>query len=190
MPNWFSGWVKRIGSEFGHFVAHRDQRMAYGNLVAVLVGSNQPLFPLTLYVVLGEAARPSLWGMVSTLVFCVVPMVARSHVLAAKLLLSLYASLHTAGYVMVMGQGAGFELFFLPCILLSALLFPARQRLLGWALCAVPFLLFFAVQRLAGHANHFGAEALSSLWQINAISVACLTAMMGMLAPAPRDRYP
>ena len=137
MPNWFSGWIKRIGSGFGHFVAHRDQRMAYGNLVAVLVGSNQPLFPLTLYVVLGEAARPSLWGMVSTLVFCVVPMVARSHVLAAKLLLSLYASLHTAGYVMVMGQGAGFELFFLPCILLSALLFPARQRLLGWALCAV-----------------------------------------------------
>ena len=190
MMKFCSGWVARIGSATGRFVAHRDPRMAYGNLVAVLVGSNQPLFPLTLYIVLGDAARPSLWGMVSTVVFCAVPLVARSDVLAAKLLLSLYASLHTAAYVMLMGQGAGFELYFLPCILLAALLFPARQRMLGWALCAVPAVLFFAVQRLAGPAGQFGAEAVASLWQVNAISTACLTAMMGMLAPAPGDRYP
>jgi len=31
---------------------------------------------------------------------------------------------------------------------------------------------------------------VASLWQVNAISVACLTAMMGMLAPASGDRYP
>ncbi|MFZ4787409.1 MAG: hypothetical protein ACOYLL_04935 [Beijerinckiaceae bacterium] len=190
MPNRSTGWITRIASAMGGFVAHRDPRMAYGNLIAVMVGSNQPLFPLTLYLVLGDAARPSLWGMISMLFFCAVPLVARSNVSAAKLLLSLYASLHTAAYVLLMGQGAGFELYFLPCILLSALLFPARQRLLGWALCAVPALLFFAVQRLAGQAGQFGAEAVASLWQVNAISVACLTAMMGMLAPAPRDRYP
>ena len=190
MMKYCSRWVSRVGSAMGGFVAHRDPRMAYGNLIAVLVGSNQPLFPLTLYVVLGDAARPSLWGMVSTLVFCAVPLVARSNLLAAKLLLSLYASLHTAAYVLLMGQGAGFELYFLPCILLAALLFPARQRLLGWALCAVPALLFFAVQRLAGSSAGLGAEAVASLWQVNAISVACLTAMMGMLAPAAGDRYP
>lgn len=190
MTQYFSGLLKRISSGVGGFVGHRDPRMAYGNLVAVLVGSNQPLFPLTLYFVLGDAARPSLWGMVSTLVFCAVPLVARSNGFAAKLLLSLYASLHTAGFVMLMGQGAGFELYFLPCIGLTALLFPARQRLLAWTLCAVPFLLFFAVQRLAGQAGHFGGEAVASLWQVNAISVACLTAMMGMLAPASGDRYP
>ncbi len=190
MPNRFLLWVKRTGSGMARFVAHDDPRMAYGNLIAVLVGSNQPLFPLTLYAVLGDAARPSLWGLVSTLAFCAVPFVARSHALAAKLMLCLYASLHTAAYVLLMGQGAGFELFFLPCILLSALLFPARQRMLAWALCAVPFVLFFAVQRLAGPADHLGSGAISTLWQVNAISVACLTAMMGMLAPAPGDGYP
>lgn len=182
-------WFARIGKALRRMTAHRDPRMAYGNMIALLVGSNQPFFPLTLYAVLGDAARPSLWGVLSTFVFCAMPIVARRDPMQAKILLSLYASLHTAGYAVLMGQGAGFELFFLPCILLAALLFPARQKVIGWSLCAVPLLLYLVLQRLQIHPHSYSGETVATLWQINAVSVACLTAMMGMLAPAPVDRY-
>lgn len=178
-----AGWISR-------YVAHPDPRMRYGNRIAVLVGTNQPLFPLTLYAVMGEAARPSLWGIPSTIVFCVIPLVARRHALLAKILLSLYASLHTAGYVLLMGQHAGFELFFTSCILLAALLFGPKQRAMGWALCAVPMGLFLALQQLPVHDVAGGVDVVAVLWQVNAISVACLTALMGMLAPQPDDGYP
>lgn len=182
-------WIKRVLARLERFTAHPDPRMAYGNAIALLVGSNQPFFPLYLYAVLGDAARPSLWGLLSTAIFCVMPIVARRDALSAKILLSLYASLHTAAYVGLMGQGAGFELFFLPCILLAALLFPARQRMLAWTLCAVPLLLYLGLQRLQIHPQPYDADALASLWQINAVSTACLTALMGMLAPAAGDGY-
>jgi hypothetical protein len=182
--------IRSMTAALDRFTAHRDPCMAYGNLVAVLVGSNQPFFPLTLLWVMGEAARPSLWGMLSTVAFCAVPLIARRHVLLAKILFCLYASLHTGAYVVLMGQALGFELFLIPCILLAALLFGPRQRILAWLLCAVPVMIFLALQH-SGQARLGLPEAMvGTLWQINAISVACLVALMGMLAPQARDEYP
>jgi len=58
------------------YAAHDDPRAALGNLVALLIVSNQPFYPLYVYWLVGSAAWVALVSFFSTPFFFAVPALA------------------------------------------------------------------------------------------------------------------
>ena len=83
----------------------------------------------------------------------------------------------------MLGVASGVELFLLPCISLAALSFTARERLLSFALLALP-IGFYIVQpylvALAAPLLQFSPAQLQALVTLNAASVGTLTAFLGL----------
>lgn len=163
------------------YVAHPDPLAAAGNLVALLVGSNQPLYPLTLYWATGADVTGLFLVFLSAPCFLVVPIVMRRSSLAGRAMLVVVASVDTFISAKVYGQASGAELYLGPCILLAAMLFRKREQWLSFGL-----MVLILVGILVTH-DRYGASFLAwsdkdyaTLLYLNIVYVAILTAFIGL----------
>ena len=163
------------------YVAHPDPLAATGNLVALLVGSNQPLYPLTLYWVTGADVTGLFLVFLSAPCFLAVPIVMRHSALAGRVMLVVVGSVDTFISAKVYGQASGAELYLGPCILLAAMLFRKREQWLSFGLIAL-----IIVGILVAH-DRYGASFLAwsdkdyaTLLYLNIVYVAILTAFIGL----------
>ena len=163
------------------YVAHTDPLAAAGNLVALLVGSNQPLYPLMLYWATGADVTGLFLVFLSAPCFLVVPIVMRRSALAGRVMLVVVGSVDTFISAKVYGQASGAELYLGPCILLAAMLFRKREQWLSFGLIAPIF-----VGILVTH-DRYGASFLAwsdkdyaTLLHLNIAYVAILTAFIGL----------
>lgn len=165
---------------FQVYAAHPDPRTALANLVALLIVSNQPFYPLYVYWLVGASAWVTLVSFLSTPFFFAVPAVSRRNSLAGRILLCVTGALNTVLCVWAIGEPSGVGLFYLPCILLGVLLF-RRTELAAMAVCsALPMLAFVLLNhKLGAPLQVFGAEQYSSLVTLHAISVGSLIAFVG-----------
>ena len=71
--------VRSAWARITAYVAHEDSRTASANLIALVVASNQPLYILYLYALIGggEKLAPSFLTLLSTPFFLAVPFVSR-----------------------------------------------------------------------------------------------------------------
>ena len=87
--------------------------------------------------------------------------------------------------VKLFGAQSGVELFLIPCALLGAMLFRPDERIRSLPLLALPFVCYLLIDSRLGEPVMRVAEAsYVSLVSINAMSVAALTALIGLLAAA------
>jgi len=164
------------------YTAHPDPLVAAGNLIAVVVAWNQPLYPLYLYFLVGDDISVSFFTFLSTPFFALVPAVARHHPLAGRALLPLAGIANTVMCAKLFGEASGVELFLAPCIMIAAILFRRRERLVTLALVGLGFLAYVGLHGRYGAPYHlFYGEEYARLLSLNALSAGALTAFFGLI---------
>jgi hypothetical protein len=181
--------VKRLPALVARYAAHPDPLAAAGNAVALLVGSNQPLYPLTVYWATGADVTGLFIVFLSAPFFLAIPIVMRRNSLAGRVALVVVGSVDTFISIKVYGQEAGNELYLGPCLLLAALLFRKREQWWSYGLMAL-----IAVGTMAAH-DRYGASFLAwsakdyaTMMNLNIFYVAILTAFIGLSAGRARWR--
>jgi hypothetical protein len=168
-------WIK-------DYAAHDDPLVASANLIALVVVSNQPFYPLYLYWLVGPDIAPSCWLFLSTPFFAAVPAIARLDKTAGRALLPLAGIANTALSAKVFGVASGVEMFLIPCVLIGFVLFRPSERLIGLALAGLAFLTFTLLHGRYGAPVHvYTPEQYASFVKLNATSVGTLTAFVGLL---------
>ena len=158
--------------------SHPDPATAAACFVALVLGSNGPVYPLYVIAVVGWAhGHAAFVTMVAMPLFLAVPALARRRPEAARTALWLVGTVNTVWCMKLLGPATGVGLFLLPCIALAALL---RGRVLTLAAVGLPIL------PLLMPATTFGQPILAltaaedaRLAALNGFSAACL---MGLIA--------
>lgn len=173
------------------YAAHPDPRTAIANTVALVVAGNTPFYPLYLWWMLGDLVPITLLTLCSFPFFLAVPALARRNALAGRAALPVIGTLNTVFCTWVLGRGSGTELFLLPCVLLATILFGPGERRVMLPVLALPF----AVHLLGGGrygAQPFTDQQSAAMLGLNALSVGCLVAFIGILvssSPVFRGRH-
>jgi hypothetical protein len=162
------------------YAAHRDPAVAAANFIALVVAWNGPFYPLYVIAIAGMAGLPALWTMLGSPFFFAIPWIARRSSVAGRAALPLVGILHTVWCTKLLGVASGVEIFFLPCIVLAALLLRPRETGLRLAMIG------FGIVPLLVPGSAYGAPILAlspddaaRLTSLNLISVAML---MGLIA--------
>ena len=167
------------------YASHDDPRAAAGNVVSLVVASNQPFYPLYLYFAVGPVIWPSFLTFLSTPFFLAVPAVARRWPAFGRALLPLTGIANTAIAVKAFGAASAVELFLLPCLALGALLFRPGERVWTWLVAVSAAAVYFALPGWSGPPLHdYSAGEYASFARLNAMSVATLTLFVGLLFSA------
>ena len=114
------------------------------NAVALLVGSSQPFYPLGIVWIIGEPGWASWVAWATTPVFLAVPFVGHVSAVLGRLLLTLAGTLVTLLVVLRLGPGCWVEAYYVPVLLVGALLFRAGEagpRRLALALPVTAFII-------------------------------------------------
>lgn len=176
------GLFTQLWDAIRRYIHHDDPRAARANLVALVVASNQPFYPIYLYFLVGPAIAPSFWTFLSTPFFLAVPALSRRNSLAGRALLPIAGIANTALSAKAFGTASGVELFLIPCALLAALLFRKSERLVALALVGAAFLVFQGLHDRYGAPFHlYDAAEYASFLRLNALSVGTLTVFIGFL---------
>ncbi len=164
------------------YTAHEDPLVAAGNTIALIVVSNQPFYPLTIWWIVSDSIWPSFFTFLSTPFFLLVPAVARRSSRAGRALLPLTGILNTTLCAKLFGEASGVEVFLLPCIMIAAVLFRPGERIIMLAIVGLAILIFSSLN------GHFGAplhlytdEEYMRFLRMNAFSAATLIAFVGIL---------
>lgn len=152
--------------------------------VSFIIVSNQPFYPLYLYLLLGGRAWPSLLSWLSGPIFAAVPYLLRQGEARGAAALMVAGIGNTALCTAALGPASGVELFYLPCLVLPLLTLAGRERLIGLGATVAAIVLLMALVRLVGFEGlvAISAEETATLQRINAFSVTGLTCVMAFLA--------
>lgn len=114
------------------------------NSVALLVGSSQPFYPLGIVWIIGEPGWASAVAWATTPVFLAVPFVGHVSAVLGRLLLAFAGTLVTLLVVLRLGPGCWVEAYYIPVLLVAALLFRSGEgaaRALAFALPVGAFVI-------------------------------------------------
>lgn len=160
------------------YAAHPDPRAESCNWIAVMVASNQPVYPLYLLWIVGGDWWIAVWTFLSTPLFLAVPAVARRHSAAGRALLPLAGIGNGIVSAKAFGIASGVELFLIPCGLIALLAFRRGERR------AMAVVLMAALGSLLLH-DHYGApfgrftaREYTAFFRLNAYSVAGLSCVV------------
>jgi hypothetical protein len=173
--------MKRLLTLFARYAAHPDPLAAAANVVALLVGSNQPLYPLTLYWITGADVTGLFLVFLSAPCFLLVPLVARRYSLAGRVMLVVVASVDTFLSVKIYGPAGGNELYLGPCLLLAAMLFRKSERFVSYGLMALIVMGLLSLHQ--GYGPSFlawSAQDYATMMRLNVLYVAMLTVFIGL----------
>jgi len=163
------------------YLAHPDPLAAAGNIVALVLGSNQPLYPLTLYWATGADVTGLFLVFLSAPCFLAIPFVARRSSLVARVMLVAVASIDTFLSVKVYGQAGGNELYLGPCLMLAAMMFRKREQFLSLGLIALICIGLIALHdRYGASFLAWSAMDYATMMNFNIFYVAILTAFIGL----------
>jgi hypothetical protein len=174
-----AGWLRRYRS-------HPDPRLTAANTVALVLGWNQPFYPLYLWWIVGPSAWVGLPTIAAGVVFALVPAVVRRNARAGRVLLVATAIGNTVLCMKLLGEASGVGLFLFPCAMLATLLFRPAERVLMLGLTAAPLLVWLLLRPLLGAPPVvFPAAAQATLFTLNAASAGAVMVFLAwMLVPA------
>jgi hypothetical protein len=174
--------IRTVISRLREYTINPDPLAHAAGMIALVVAVNQPFYPLYLYAIIGPAAHVAWLTLLSTPFFAAIPAVARRNSLAGRAMLPLVGVANTMLGVKLFGVGSAVELFLVPCILLAAILFRPRERAITVLVLLVPFASYIGSDRILGTPLEvFSADGYQSIVAVHAVSVASLTAFIGLL---------
>lgn len=161
------------------YAGHDDPATAMANVIALVIGSNGPFYPIYAMAMIGQAGLATFVTMFASPFFLAIPTLSRRSSLAGRLALPLLGTANTLWCMKLMGPDSGVAWFFLPCIALAALLFRREERIWMLLAIAVPLVAFFLPAAVFGtKLLALTAADTASLARVNGGSVATL---MGFL---------
>ncbi|MGE3645998.1 MAG: hypothetical protein AB7F96_19300 [Beijerinckiaceae bacterium] len=168
---WFGAAVRRATRAIGNYATASDPVVRANNVVALLVASNQPFYPIYVRYLAGDDGGASFLTLLSTPFFLAVPWLSRQREWLSLAAVPFTGLINAALATIALGPKAGIEWFLLPCALAAA--FAARRA--GRFAMALTFSAGAAVFGCAHFSvqdpiAHFDAEALAALYRLDAFS--------------------
>lgn len=164
------------------YADHPDQRVASANLIALVVASNQPFYPLYLLWLVGEQITPAWFTFLSTPFFLAVPAVARKNSVAGRALLPIAGIGNTILCAWLFGVPSAVEIFLIPCAVISLLVFRPSERFAGFALAGAALGTFLFLHGAYGTPLvTYSLEEYAALARLNAVSAAMLAGFVALL---------
>ena len=150
--------------------------------VAWLVLINKPLYPLTVWVLIGaDAATRSLAALAIAPLYAAVLWLAQRSGYGARVALPLVGLADTTIAAKMFGAGSGAELYFVACGALAIVSFSAREAMTSRALVIALYAAFVVLQVGLGAPVEIWPPAdLSRFFTLNAYSAASLAAFIGL----------
>lgn len=174
--------LRMLVSQVQKYTENPDPFAHAAGTIAIVVAGNQPFYPLYLHAIVGAAAWPAWLTLLSTPFFLMVPVIARRNSLLGRALLPIAGVANTMLCVKLFGVASAVELFLLPCVLLGAILFRPWERTTMVLVLTVPFAAYLAFDSNLGPPMQvFSSSAYNSIIAVHAVSVAALTALVGLL---------
>jgi hypothetical protein len=159
------------------YVANDDPLVAASNFLAVVIAWNTPLYPVYAGWVAGWAGMP--WLLLTWLsfpFFAAVPAVSRRSPMAGRVMFPVVGTINTLFCTWLLGVAAGEQLFLLSCIMIAALSFRPRERLVMLATAIFPMLAYWLLaDRFPPPPHLYEASEAAGLLSMNAASVGILT---------------
>ena len=174
------------------YAHHPDPRVAAGNMVALVVASNQPFYPAYLYWLVSERIDAAWFTFLSTPLFLAVPLASRRDTRLGRALLPLAGIANTVLCAQLFGVRSGVEMFLVPCAVLALLLFRPAERLVAFAIVGLAFAAYMGLGGVYGDPLHlYSDDEYLALARLNMLSAATLTLFAalifsGLLADAER----
>ena len=177
--------IKTLLLRLREYMENSDPLANAAGIVAIVVAVNQPFYPLYLHAIVGGAAWPAWLTLLSTPFFLMVPAVARRNSLLGRAILPIAGVANTVLCVKLFGVASAVELFLLPCVLLGVILFRPRERATMVLVLTLPFAAYLVLDwNLGPPMQVFRLSEYNSIIIVHAISVAALTALVGLLFAA------
>lgn len=177
-----AGW-RRIAA----YIADPDPRVFACNMIALIVVSNQPLYPLYVGVSVSAVVWPTALTFLSTPFFAAVPAVSRRWPRAGRALLPLTGVANVAVSAKAFGAASGVGVFLFPCVLIAGAFFRPSERPIAIALIALALASFFWIGGFTPlHA--YTPEEYAAFARLNGLSAGALVAFIGLaIAGLVRD---
>ena len=172
-------------SRINAYTDNPDPLAKIAGTIALVIASNQPFYPLYLHWIVGPAAWPAWLTLLTMPLFLAVPPLGRRNALAGRVLMVVAGVINTVLCVKLVGLRTGVELFLIPCVLLGGILFRPKERTLTLPVLALPFVVYlFLDSRLGAPLQVYSDADYDSIVALHAVSVASLTALMGIMFAA------
>lgn len=176
-------FIRRIWDRVAAYAAHDDPMVAACNLIALVVASNQPFYPIYVYWAVSDHVWPTFFTFLSTPFFLAVPAVARRFSMTGRALLPVAGMANTILSAKVFGQASGVEIFLIPCALIAATFFRASERIIAFGLIGASAAIYVGLDGTYGLPFHVYSPAeYEVFFRLNAMSAATLTVFIGLLA--------
>lgn len=180
--------MKRVMAAISAYAAYPDPRAAIANIIALVIVSNQPFYPLYLYWAVSPVVTPSYVTFLSTPIFVVVPAVMRRSAMLGRALLLVAGIGNTLLCRAAFGPGSGVEVFLFPCLMLALMLFRRSERAFAFGLTALSFAAYLLPAAWLGAPIHrYEIDEYAALQRLNFLSAASLTALIAWLFAARLD---
>lgn len=174
--------LRELMNRIAAYTDNPDPLAKVAGTVALVVASNQPFYPLYLHWVVGTAAWPAWLTLVTMPLFLAVPALAKWNALAGRVLMVVAGVTNTVLCVKLVGLQTAVELFLIPCALLGAILFRPAERTKTLPVLALPFVAYLFLDSQLGAPFEIYSDAdYAAIVRIHAVSVASLTALIGIL---------
>jgi hypothetical protein len=185
------GVYGQIRDQIARYLANDDPLAAAANTGAFIVWSNQPFYPIYVgYLVGWHAAWPAFVTWLSTALFFSVPLVARRHSLGARALFVAAGVSNTVLSTKAFGTASDVGWFLVPCAIIAATFFRAREWKVAALLCGACALAGVAVRFLGAPLYPYGSAQSTSLSHLNLYSVVVLSAYLLYAAGKARWQRP
>jgi hypothetical protein len=185
----FAPDLKRLGDVLGNmwrwvgaYAANPDPRVASCNMIALLVASNQPFYPLYVYFSVSRYIAPTLLTFLSTPLFLAIPAVSRRFPVFGRALLPLTGLGNVVVSAKAFGAASGVAIFILPCALIAAAFFRPSERIIALALLALALAIFLGIDSPVLETPHtYSQTEYAAFVRLNALSASALVALLGLM---------
>lgn len=175
--------LRHMWDRIAAYAAHDDPMVAACNLIALVVASNQPFYPLYVYWTVSDHVWPAVFTFLSTPLFLAVPAVARRYSKIGRALLPIVGMANTILSAKVFGPASGVEIFLIPCALIAATFFRPSERLLAFILIGGAILIYFGFNGAYGTPVHiYTSSEYQAFVRLNAMSAGTLSVFVGLIA--------
>ena len=171
------------------YTAHPDPRVASCNMIALVVASNQPFYPLYIYFAVSPHIAPALLTFLSTPFFLSIPAISRPSPILGRALLPLTGLANVIVSAKAFGAASGVAVFIVPCALIAAAFFRPSERIFALALLALALAVFLGIERYSPVPIHvYSQTEYAAFVRLNALSAGALVTLLGlMLSGLVRD---
>ncbi|MGD9671423.1 MAG: hypothetical protein AB7U75_20640 [Hyphomicrobiaceae bacterium] len=160
----------------GSYVSSSEPLVRASNVLALLIASNQPIYPFYVRFVAGPDGGATFLTLITTPLFLAVPWFSRSSHRLGLASVPVIGLANAVIATLALGNAVGIDLFVIPCLAVAALVAErcnyklVLAAALG-ALTAFLFVHFAGIEPM----HRFADAAQSALYRLNAFAVAGLT---------------